>query len=878
VKEQDDSIVLDKGYDHIKTEDEWYDVWVDNKLFEPEKDSEKPSFSMILPPANVTGVLHMGHALTFSIPDIINRRKKMLGYNVLWLPGVDHAGIATQMVVERNLKSERGLTRHELGRDKFLEEVWAWKGKSEKTIITQLKKLGLSLDWSRMKFTLSEEMQAVVTKVFVQLYNEGKIYQGIYMVNRCPSCSTVLSDLEVEHKEVKGTLTYIKYSIESAKDSYITVATTRPETMLGDMAIAVNPNDAKYNNLIGKNAVIPLANRSIPIIADEKVEMEFGTGAVKITPSHDPNDYEMALKHNLKQMTIIDENAKMIGDIPQRFKGLDRFECRKKIVNELQEGNYIDKIEDYEHNIGHCQRCETIIEPIISKQWFLKTKEIAKPAIDAVENKNIKFIPEKWEKVYFNWMYNIQDWCISRQLWWGHRIPAYICQDCGHLMVETQKPALCAKCDSKNINQDPDVLDTWFSSALWPFSTLGWDNNSDDFNSFYPTSIMATGFDIIFFWVARMVMMGIHFGKDIPFNEVYINGLIRDDKGRKMSKTKNNVIDPLVIIKKYGADALRFTLAIQSVPGMDISLSISRIKGYKGFLNKIWNASRYILMNLKGNEDNDFDIKSISDTDKWMLHSMNKTVAKVNDLIDSYRINDAADIIYHFFWHEYCDWYLEFSKNDSDKVQTRNVLIYSLKLMLRLMHPFIPYITEEIYSKLGEDKMLLQTRYPEFESRLVFLNEYNDIELLKSIIMETRKTRTENGLDPNLRVNTYLKCNLDKEKTSIEPLLLYFNFLTKSEETKIVDDFESLKGFRGVTQKWEILLPIDNADKLKDEIKRLSKELIKLDSIIERNEKKLSQEDFIKKAPENVIIKFKATLQDSIDKRNKITKTISDLS
>ncbi len=880
MEEKNNSIVLEKGYDHLKTENEWYDIWLEKKLFEPEENSDKPPFSMILPPANVTGVLHMGHALTFSIPDIINRRKKMQGYNVLWLPGVDHAGIATQMVVERNLKSETGLSKEDLGREKFMDEIWAWKDKSENTIVTQLKKLGLSLDWSRMKFTLSEEMQKVVSKVFVSLYNEGKIYQGIYMVNRCPSCSTVLSDLEVEHKDVKGSLTYIKYPLADKKDKFIVVATTRPETMLGDMAIAVHPDDAKYKDLIGKDVILPLTERLIPIISDDSVDMEFGTGAVKITPSHDPNDYEMALRHKLKQMVVINDKAIMIGNIPDKYKGLDRFECRKLLLSELEENGLIEKSEEHLHNVGHCQRCETIIEPIISKQWFLKTKEIAKPAIDVVENKEIKFIPERWNKVYFNWMYNIQDWCISRQLWWGHRIPAFVCQDCGELMVEVENPINCKKCKSNNIIQDPDVLDTWFSSALWPFSTLGWDKDSADFKTFYPTSIMATGFDIIFFWVARMVMMGIHFGKEIPFKEVYINGLIRDDKGQKMSKTKNNVIDPLVIIDKYGADALRLTLAIQAVPGMDIALSISRIKGYKGFLNKIWNASRYILMNLKGDEDGNFEIADISATDKWILHSMNKTIEKVNDYIDNYRINDAADSLYHFFWHEYCDWYLEFSKNDINNIGSRNVLLYSLKTMLKLMHPFIPYITEEIFDKVENgNKLLLETKYPEFKGKLVFIEEYNNVELLKKIIMETRKTRTENGLDPNLRIKTYLKYGIEKEKQVMLPLLQYYNFLTKADETEIIEDFDSsIKGFRGVVQKWEILLPIDNEEKLKDEIKRLSKELAKLDSIIEKNETKLGQADFVKKAPENVIAKFKTTLQDSIDKKNKIEKTISDLS
>lgn len=879
-------IFMEKAYNHEETEKNWYETWRENDLFKAENGSKKPPFSMILPPPNVTGVLHMGHALTFTVPDIIIRRKKMQGFNTLWLPGVDHAGIATQMVVENSLKKEKNVTKEDLGRDGFLKVVWDWKEKSEKRIIQQVNKLGLALDWSRMKFTLSEKMQKVVTKVFVQLFREGEIYQGTYMVNGCPSCKTVLSDLEVNHKEVQGKLTYIKYPFanpddDNYKDKYITVATTRPETMLGDVAVAVNPEDERYKDLIGQKLELPLSGRTIKLIADEDVSKEFGTGAVKITPAHDPVDFKISLKHNLEKIIVIDTYAKMTDNAPQKYRGLSREECRKQVVQDLMALNLIEKQEEYIHNVGHCQRCETMVEPSVSKQWFLKTLRIAKPAIDVVEKKEINFIPEKWKKEYFRWMYNIQDWCISRQLWWGHRIPAYYCNACNHLMVEEEPPEKCIKCNSTDIFQDPDVLDTWFSSALWPFTTLGWQDDSRDFKEFYPTDLMATGFDIIFFWVARMIMMGVHFGKDIPFREVLINGLIRDEKGQKMSKSKNNVIDPLDIIDKYGSDALRFTLAIQAVPGMDISLSTDRIKGYKAFANKIWNASRYVIMNLEGNEDLNINFDKITDTDRWVLNALNNTIVKINDLMDNYKIYEAADLIYHFFWHEYCDWYLEFSKTDIENLDTRKTLKLTLYRLMQLIHPFMPFISEEIYQKikLDDNPFLLRTEFPSFSSDLVYTEAFSNIELLKKIITETRKTRTENRIDPNRKVNVFLKTESDKEKSILEKNVKYFIFLTKSARTEIVPDFSTLsKGFKGVCLNWEILLPFDSEEDRLNELSRLTKELEKLTNQVTHLEKKLSNESFVNKAPESVVSNFKKNLQENIDRRDKIRKTINDLS
>jgi valyl-tRNA synthetase len=871
---------MEKAYDHLQTESDWYRRWEEKSLFTPTNEATGIPFSIILPPPNVTGSLHIGHALTLSLPDIIVRRKKMQGFNVLWLPGVDHAGIATQMMVEKNLKKETGQTKEDLGRERFLQLVWDWKNTSEKQIVGQIKKLGLALDWSRMKFTLSDEMQRVVRKVFVALYREGKIYQGTYMVNRCSSCKTVLSDLEVEHKEVHGHLTYIRYPLRQEPQRWVVVATTRPETMLGDVAVAVHPKDPRYKKLIGQEVMLPLSGRAIPIVADDDVDRKFGTGAVKVTPAHDPSDFQIALKHHLDKIVVIDELARMTGPIPEKYVGLDRFACRQEVVNDLRALGLIEKEEEYTHNVGHCQRCETIVEPNISRQWFLKTAELAPPAIAAVRNKEITFIPDKWKKVYFNWMENIQDWCISRQLWWGHRIPAFTCQDCQQVIVSEEDPVCCPNCSGARLVQDEDVLDTWFSSALWPFTTLGWQDDRPDFKTFYPTSIMSTAFDIIFFWVARMIMMGIHFGGDVPFREVLINGLIRDEKGQKMSKTKNNAVDPLNIIHEYGADALRFTLAIQAVPGMDISLSISRIKGYKAFANKIWNASRYVIMNLKGDEDGVIDLSRITDTDRWILHKLNAAVEKVNGCFDDYRIYEAADVIYHFIWDEYCDWYLEFSKSDLESPATRSVLKLTLYKILQLLHPFMPFISEEIYQKIKTDKeFLLQTPFPTFDKSLVFPEAHAAVETLKKVVAETRKTRTENRIEPNRKIPIFLKCDAIAEKEQLEKHVKYFDFLSRSLKTEIVADFSALtKGFRGVSQNWEILLPfVDDSDRQR-ELQRLRGEHDKLDKLIGQMEGKLNGAGFADKAPAEIVQNFKKSLQENIEKKTKISKTIDDLS
>ena len=871
---------MEKSYDHIATEKDWYRRWEESGLFQADNQSNKPPFSLILPPPNVTGQLHIGHAFTNTLPDIIVRRKKMQGFNVLWLPGVDHAGIATQMVVERWLKQERNQTKEDLGREKFLQLVWDWKERSQQAIVGQIKKLGLSLDWTRMKFTFSEEMQRAVRRIFVQLHREGLIYQGVYMVNRCPSCKTVLSDLEVEHKEVQGQLTTIRYPLKGRKGKFIAVATTRPETMLGDTAVAVNPKDRRYRNLIGATVILPIADREIPIIGDDRVEKGFGTGAVKVTPAHDPFDYQLAQAHDLPSVRVIDETGRMTGPIPDRYIGQDRFTCRRALLAELRQLGAIVKEEPYQHNIGHCHRCGTVVEPLVSKQWFLKMKDLAEPAVQAVRSKQTVFIPDKWAKVYFNWLENIQDWCISRQLWWGHRIPAFTCRSCQEVTVSEVPLHECPRCHSQEVSQDEDVLDTWFSSALWPFITLGWQDNGADYRVFYPTSIMATAFDIIFFWVARMIMMGVHFCHDVPFREVLINGLIRDEKGQKMSKTRNNVIDPLAIIAEYGADALRFTMAIQAAPGMDIALSVSRVKGYKAFTNKIWNASRFVLMNLKGDEDSPIEYRELGVTDRWILQRLNQTVLKLNELFDSYRIYEAADLLYHFVWDEYCDWYVEFSKNDLDHPSSRRVLKKTLLRILQLLHPFMPFISEEIYQRLGQEKpFLVQTEFPQFTPDWHFPAEFAAVELLKRVIAETRRVRTENHIDPAKRIAVYLRCDDAGERESVAAQLKYFNFLTRSSRTEMVADFTGLpKGFKGVSGSWEILLPFDSDADLQHERQRLSAELKKLDTQIDLMEGKLAHGDFVTKAPPEVVANFKKDLQDRIGRKNKLQKTITDLS
>ncbi len=857
---------FEKEFIPQKIEEKWYSYWEKEKIFEG-KNGVKPRFSMVLPPPNVTGTLHMGHALAFTIPDVIARYKRMKGYNVMWLPGTDHAGIATQIVVERELKKE-GLTKEKLGREEFLKRVWDWKRKSEKRILEQLKKIGLSLDWSRYRFTLDEGLSRAVRKVFVSLYKKGLIYKGNYMVNWCPRCGTALSDLEVIYKERKGNLWYIKYPLKEDPDDGIVVATTRPETMLGDTAVAVNPEDDRYKKYIGKTLIFPIAGREIPVIADSHVEMDFGTGAVKVTPAHDPNDFEMGKAHNLEFVKVIDEEGKMTESAGEEFKGLDRFTAREKVVEKLKQLGLLLKVEDYSHSVGHCQRCDTIVEPLISEQWFVKIKPLAEPAIKAVEDGRIEFIPKNWEKTYFEWMRNIRDWCISRQIWWGHPIPVYYCNNCGETMVSEEEIKVCKKCGSKNIEHDPDVLDTWFSSALWPFSTLGFPDETEDLKDFYPTDLMATGFDIIFFWVARMIMMGIEFMGDIPFKEVLINGLVRDEHGQKMSKTKGNVIDPLLMVEKYGADALRFTLIMNAVPGMDVSVSESRMKGYKAFANKLWNASRYVWINLNGKDHKKLKIKEEELTlpDRWILSRFEAVKKEIEEALEEYRLYRAADIIYHFVWDEYCDWYIELSKPNlkAQSETTLKILVDVLLGILKILHPFMPYITEELWHRFMPDEGSISlSSFPEKLDLNYNPDAENEFNRLKELIISVRKLRTESRIPPHKSIKLFL--SVEKEfKKIIDENIEYLKLLTKSGEVEILDKLPKGKNLKGVGEWFEFSIPVEGLIDVSKELRRVEKELEEREKELNSIEKRLTNKNFLEKAPESVVEKTKARREEVV--------------
>ena len=870
--------ILEKAYDPKPVEEKWSKFWLDEGLFVPQGPSSAKKFSMVLPPPNVTGSLHMGHALCFTLPDIIARWRRMQGFNTLWLPGTDHASIAVHNVIEQSL-AEKGLTREKVGREEFLRIARDWKEKYGGVIIHQLKKLGASLDWTRERFTLDEGYATAVRRVFVELYKEGLIYRDYYLVNRCPNCGTVLSDIEIEHKERHAKLYYIKYPLLDSEES-IVVATTRPETMLGDTAVAIHPDDNRYNKLLGWKVLLPLVNRVIPIIADERVEKEFGTGAVKVTPAHDPVDFELGKRHNLEQVIVIDGSGKMTDDAGEEFKGLDRFECREKVILRLKEEGLLEKIEDYKHAVGHCYRCQTIIEPHLSWQWFVKIAPLAKEAIKVVKEGKIEFIPPNWAKTYFEWMFNIHDWCISRQLWWGHRIPAWYCQDCEHVVVAMEAPSKCDRCESANFVQDEDVLDTWFSSALWPFVTLGWPEETEDLRTFYPTDLMATGFDIIFFWVARMIMMGLKFAGDIPFRHVFINGLVRDFKRRKMSKSEGNIIDPLEMIDKYGTDALRFTLAALAIPGMDISLSEERMAGYRAFANKIWNASRFALMNLEG------DIQGIKDEeltlgDRWIRSRLVKIIQELEEALDQYKFYEAADKIYHFIWHEFCDWYIELVKPSLRKGNktSMGVLFDTLDQILKLLHPFMPFITEEIWQHLPTaDKSLVVAPFPRAEEDLKDEKAEAEMKLLQGAIVEVRTIRAENRIPPKQKIDLWMKVSGGKEREMIQRHEVYFQTLANIRQVDIWDDFPKKKRLlKGMSGSWEIAIPLEGFFGLEQERQRLEREIAKISSDIKKTESRLGNENFLKKAPEAVIQEAKTRLRRLQNRKAKLEQSLEHI-
>ncbi len=851
---------LAKTYNPSDVEDRIYKTWVDKGYFHAEIDKNKKPFTIVIPPPNVTGQLHMGHALDETLQDILIRYKRMQGYCALWVPGTDHAGIATQIKVEEELRVNEGLTRYDLGREKFLERVWQWKEKYGSRIINQLKKIGSSCDWERERFTMDEGCSKAVKEVFVNLYNKGLIYQGSRIINWCPHCITALSDAEVEHAEQPGNFWHIKYNVKDS-DDFVVIATTRPETLFGDTAVAVNPDDERYSSLIGKTLILPLVGREIPVIADEYVDKEFGTGCVKITPAHDPNDFEVGLRHNLEQIKVMNDDATM-NSYAGKYEGLDRYECRKKMVEDLKEMGLLIKIEDHVHNVGQCYRCGTTVEPIISKQWFVKMEPLAKPAIDAVKNDETQFIPEHFEKIYFHWLENIRDWCISRQLWWGHRIPAFYCDDCNEMVVTKEDSAVCPKC-KKPMRQDPDTLDTWFSSALWPFSTLGWPEKTPELEYFYPTSVLVTGYDIIPFWVMRMMFSGLEHTGEVPFDKVLIHGLVRDSQGRKMSKSLGNGIDPLEIVSEYGADALRFTLATGNSPGNDMRFYIERVESSRNFANKIWNASRFLMMNLTIDEIKLPDESELKLEDKWILSAYNKLVGEVTENLNNFELGIAVSKLYDFIWDNYCDWYIElvkprlYEKDGADKV-CQNVLSYVLIGALKLLHPFMPFITEEIFQSLptGEESIMI-SKWPEFNPSLCFDKEEKRMHIIMDAIRSVRNIRAQMNVVPSRKAKLIISA---EDATIFDGTSTYFEKLASASETVIINgkDESCENAVNVVVEGATIYIPLDELVDREKEIERLEKELKTLEGEIKRVEGKLGNENFIAKAPAKLVEEEKA--------------------
>lgn len=848
-----------KTYNPKEFEDRIYKEWMNKGYFTPQIDPKKEPFTIVIPPPNITGQLHMGHALDNTMQDIIIRWKRMQGYAALWIPGSDHASIATEVKVLDNLREETGLTKRDIGRDKFLERAWAWKDKYENRILGQLKKLGSSCDWTRTRFTMDEVCSRAVREVFVSLYEKGLIYRGDRIINWCPDCKTALSDAEVEHEEQVGHLWHIKYPIKG-EDGYVVIATTRPETMLGDVAVAVNPDDDRYKDVVGKTLILPIVGREIPVIADSYVDPAFGTGAVKVTPAHDPNDFEMGMRHNLEFINIMNEDA-TINENGGEYNGLLRYEARKKIVDELKRMGLLLKVEEHVHNVGHCYRCDTTVEPILSKQWFVRMEPLAKPALEVVKDGRIKFVPERFAKIYINWLENIKDWCISRQLWWGHRIPAWYCDECGHITVSRQDPSKCEVCGSSRIHQDEDVLDTWFSSALWPFSTMKWPEESEDLKFFFPTNVLVTGYDIIFFWVARMIFMSLEFMHEVPFKHVLIHGLVRDAEGRKMSKSLGNGIDPLEVIDEYGADTLRFTLITGNAPGNDMRFSQDRIELSRNFANKLWNASRYVLLNLT-DDSTELYTKDLTLADKWILTRYNNIVKEVTENLEKYELGIAAGKLYDFVWSEFCDWYIELSKpvlysDDFEaKKVTKSVLRYVLDNTLRLLHPFMPFITEEIWQHIPHDgESIMVSNWPVFRSELDFGNDAKNTELIMEAIRTIRNLRAEANVAPAKKARVIIAVENEEAIKVFDAGKNYIVKLAGASDVIIETNKSNIpqKAMTGAIEGALIVLPLEDLIDLDDEIKRLNEEREKIISEIKRAEGMLSNENFVKKAPEKVV-------------------------
>ena len=845
---------LPKTYDPKAVEDKLYSFWNDSGFFHAEVNPKKKPYTIVIPPPNVTGQLHMGHAFDETLQDILIRTKRMQGYEALWMPGTDHAGIATQIKVEENLRKEEGKTRYDLGREEFLKRVWDWKHKFGNRIISQLKKLGSSCDWERERFTMDEGCSKAVREVFVNLYNKGLIYKGHRIINWCPHCATALSDAEVEYETQPGKLWHIRYPLADGSGDLV-VATTRPETFMGDTGVAVNPNDERYKHLIGKTCILPIMNREIPIFGDEYVDMEFGTGCVKVTPCHDPNDFEMGQRHNLEQILVFNEDATVNAN-GGKYEGMDRYECRKAVVKDLEEGGYLVKIEDHEHNVGTCYRCGTTVEPMTSAQWFVKMAPLAKPAMDVVNEGKTKFVPDRFSKTYLRWMENVHDWCISRQLWWGHRIPAFYCDDCGEMTVSKTDVHTCPKCGGTHIRQEEDVLDTWFSSALWPFSTLGWPDKTKELDYFYPTSTLVTGYDIIFFWVARMIFSGVEHMGETPFKTVYIHGLVRDAQGRKMSKSLGNGIDPLEVIDQYGADALRFTLATGNSPGNDMRFSDERVQASRNFCNKIWNASRFIQMNLTIDKDKAVQLPAdLALEDKWIVSKFNTLVADVTRNIDQYELGLAASKLNDFIWENFCDWYIEIAKTrlQTGDENVQKVLCYVLSGAMQLLHPFMPFITETIWQALPhEGPSVMVSSWPEYDEKLNFSVEEAQMESLMDAVRAIRNRRAEMNVPPSKKAKVLI---LTEKKDTFSAGAGFFPKLAYASEIELIDAVpaDAAKMASVVTGDAQIYMPMGDLIDFEAERARLGKEKSKVEADIDFVMKKLNNPKFVDKAPEKVV-------------------------
>ena len=846
---------LEKQYNPKNVEDRIYKSWLDAKYFHAKREPGKKTYTIVIPPPNITGQLHMGHALDNTLQDILIRYHRMAGYDTLWVPGTDHASIATEAKIVEAMKKE-GLTKEDIGREKFLERAWAWKAQYGGRIIEQLKKLGSSCDWDRERFTLDEGCSKAVNEVFCNLYEKGLIYRGERIINWCPHCLTSISDAEVEYEEQAGHFWHLRYPFKDGS-GYLELATTRPETLLGDTAVAVNPNDERYKDVVGKTLILPLVHREIPVVADDYVEMDFGTGVVKITPAHDPNDFEVGLRHNLEVINVLTPDAKITDDYP-KYAGMDRYEARKAIVEDLKAEGALVEIEDYSHNVGTCYRCGTTVEPRVSKQWFVKMKPLAGPAIDAVKNGDTRFIPQRFEKVYFHWLENIRDWCISRQLWWGHRIPAWYCADCGEITVSRTAPTACSHCGSKNIEQDPDTLDTWFSSALWPFSTLGWPEETEDYKHYYPTNTLVTGYDIIPFWVMRMMFSGLEQTGQVPFDTVLIHGLVRDAQGRKMSKSLGNGIDPLEIIDKYGADALRFTLATGNSPGNDMRFSDERVEASRNFANKIWNAARFILMNLPENEPAPYIPQALAIEDKWILSQYNTLVSGVTDSLEKFELGMAVQKLYDFIWDVFCDWYIEIAKirlngdDEEQKATVRAVLVYVMSNTLKLLHPFMPFITEEIWQTLphtGESIMI--SDWPKADSALNFAAEEAEMSRIMTAIKAVRNRRAEMNVAPSKKAKIFIETAY---ADTFSKGTVFFQRLASASEVEVAAHFDDMDSAVSIiTESARMYIPMDELVDFKAELARLNKEKAGVQKELDFVNNKLNNENFVNKAPAAVV-------------------------